>query len=345
MVRKAKRKTPKMRVLLSILLMVVIAFFACKYIITPIAQYLFEKYVEDRATQFPPSKIEPDLSVSISPDKLNSPNAILLRLEVRGHTSPDKSESQVGGMSPTKNYTILMQKNSEKKIYPASLTKMMTAIVAIENLPDLKEEIKLTNSTFQGLYKADASMAGFQPGEQVRGIDLIYGVLLPSGAESSIALAVKIAGSEQEFVKMMNKKAADLGMDNTNFENATGLHDENHYTTVKDMAILLSYTLRNDTFREIFTSSRHSTQPTNKHPGGITFYNTMFEGLNNQNIIGGEILGGKTGYTYEAGLCLASLAKVGKHEYILISAGAKGDHHSEQYNITDALAVYNSIGK
>jgi D-alanyl-D-alanine carboxypeptidase (penicillin-binding protein 5/6) len=222
---------------------------------------------------------------------------------------------------------------------------MMTAIVAIENLPDLKEEIKLTDSTFQGLYGADASMAGFQPGEQVRAIDLLYGVMLPSGAECCIGLADQIAGSEQNFVKIMNQKAADLGMDNTHFENATGLHNENHYTTVKDLAILLSYALQNDTFREIFTSSRHSTQPTNKHPGGITFYSTMFEELNNQNIIGGEILGGKTGYTDEAGLCLASLAKVGKQEYILISAGAKGDHHSEQYNITDALAVYNSIRK
>jgi len=188
-------------------------------------------------------------------------------------------------------------------------------------------------------------MAGFQPGEQVRAIDLLYGVMLPSGAECCIGLADQIAGSEQNFVKIMNQKAADLGMDNTHFENAIGLHNENHYTTVKDLAILLSYALQNDTFREIFTSSRHSTPPTNKHPRGITFYSTMFEDLSNQNIIGGEILGGKTGYTDEAGLCLASLAKVGKQEYILISAGAKGDHDSEQYNITDALAVYNSIRK
>lgn len=97
--------------------------------------------------------------------------------------------------------------------------------------------------------------------------------------------------------------------------------------------------------RETFTSSRHSTPPTNKHPGGITFNSTMFEELNNQNIIDGEILGGKTGYTDKAGLCLASLAKVGKQEYILITAGAKGNHKSEQYNFTDALAVYNSLGK
>lgn len=318
MVRKVKKKKSKIQILLFLLMIVIVAF-AYNSIISPGSQSS-----GDRTTPVPSSKIEPNSSTSISPDKLNSPNAILIGL---------------------KDHTILMQKNSEEKVYPASLTKMMTAIVAIENSPDLEEEIKLTNSTFQGLYEADASMAGFQPGEKVRVIDLLYGALLPSGAEACIGLADRIAGSEQNFVEMMNQKASDLGMDSTHFENATGFHDKNHYTTVKDLSILLSYALQNDTFREIFTSSRRSTQPTNKHPAGITIYNTMFKNLNNQNIIGGEILGGKTGYTDEAGLCLASLAKVGKQEYILISAGAKGDHHSEQYNITDALAVYNSIGK
>jgi D-alanyl-D-alanine carboxypeptidase (penicillin-binding protein 5/6) len=341
MVRKVKKKKSGIDIFVTLLLTVVIAAFVYKSIIIPGYQHIFEKEYDDKTSSYsfskatpvssdnktmpvPSLKLESEPSVSISPGELNSPNAILINL---------------------KDHTILMQKNSEEKIYPASLTKMMTAIVAIENLPDLKKEIKLTNSTFQGLYKTDASMAGFQPGEQVRAIDLLYGVMLPSGAECCIGLADQIAGSEQNFVKIMNQKAADLGMKNTHFANATGLHNVNHYTTVKDLAILLSYALQNDTFRDIFTSSRHSTQPTNNHPGGITFYNTMFEELNNQNIIGGEILGGKTGYTDEAGLCLASLAKVGKQEYILISAGVKGDHHSEQYNITDALAVYNSIGK
>ncbi|NPV92316.1 MAG: D-alanyl-D-alanine carboxypeptidase [Firmicutes bacterium] len=341
MVRKAKKKKSGIRILVALLLLVGIAAFVYKSIITPGNHQIFEEEYDDktssysslkitpdssddRTTPVPPSKLTPDPSVSISSGKLNSPNAILIRL---------------------KDHAILMQIKSEEKIYPASLTKMMTAIVAIENSPDLKEEIKLTNSTFQGLHGADASMAGFHPGEQVKAIDLLYGVMLPSGAECCIGLADQIVGSEQGFVKMMNQKAADLGMKNTHFANATGLHNANHYTTVKDLAILLSYTLQNDTFREIFTSSRHSTPPTNKHPGGITFYNTMFEELNNQNITGGEILGGKTGYTDEAGLCLASLAKVGKQEYILITAGAKGNHKSEQYNVTDALAAYNSLGK
>lgn len=324
MQRKIKKKKSKVHIFIAFLLMAIIAAFAYKSIIIPGYQLSLEKENDHREASAPRSDIELDPTVSISPDKLNSPNAILIRL---------------------KDDTVLMQKKSEEKIYPASLTKMMTAIVAIENLPDLRVGIKLSNSTFQGLYKADASMAGFEPGEQVRAMDLLYGVMLPSGAECSIGLANEIGGSEKNFVKMMNQKAAALGMKNTHFENTTGLHNKNHYTTVKDLAILLSYALQNDTFREIFTSSRYSTPPTNKHLGGITFNSTMFEELNNKNLIGGEILGGKTGYTDEAGLCLASLAKVGGQEYILISAGAKGNHYSQQYNITDALAVYNSIGK
>lgn len=239
----------------------------------------------------------------------------------------------------------LMEKDSGEIIYPASLTKMMTVLVALENMSDLQEEITISKAMYQSLIDEGASLAGFLPGERVRAIDLLYGVMLPSGAEACIGLAEHIAGSERGFVKLMNQKASDLGMENTHFENTTGLHHDNHYTTVEDMAVLLSYALRNDTFREIFTSSRHSTQPTNLHPDGITFYSTMFDKLENPSITGGEILGGKTGYTHEAGLCLASLAKVGEEEYILVSAGARGNHDTEQYNITDAITVYSSIGK
>ncbi len=258
-----------------------------------------------------------------SPNKLNSSNVILVRL---------------------KDQATLMQKNSRERIYPASLTKMMTAIVAIEKLPDLEVVIKLGDSIFEDLSGANASMTGFEPEEEVRAIDLLYGALLPSGAESCIGLACQIAGSEDEFVEMMNQKAKELGMDNTHFVNTTGLHDDNHYTSVEDMAELLSYALQNNTFRKIFTASRYSTKPTNMHPDGITYHSTMFQKLNEQDIVGGEILGGKTGYTDVAGLCLASLAKVNNQEYILITTGAKGNLRSKQYNIADAIKVYNNIG-
>lgn len=260
--------------------------------------------------------------LSIPPDNLYSTNVILLRLDDR---------------------SVLMQKNSEQKIYPASLTKIMTAIVAIEHMPDLQEKISLSSSMFQSLYKEDASMAGFVPNENAKAIDLLYGALLPSGAECCIGLANHIAKSEQDFTVLMNQKAAALGMQKTHFTNTTGLQDKNHYTTVNDLSKLLVYALQNKTFRQIFTAPRYSTAPTNKHPSGFTFQSTMFQNIKNPVVNGGKILGGKTGFTDEAGLCLASLAQKNGKEYVLITAGAAGNHKSEQYNIDDAFTVYNKL--
>lgn len=253
---------------------------------------------------------------------LNSPNAILVRLS---------------------DGSVLMEKNSDDKIYPASLTKMMTAIVAIENLHSLDEHITMPSSMFNALYKADASMAGFLPGEKVKAEDLLYGILLPSGAECCIGIADYVSGSESAFVQKMNEKAKRLGMDNTHFVNATGLQDENHYTTVKDLSVLLRYAIKNSTFRKIFTTPRHSTAATNKHKNGITFSSTMFKKMKSTSVSGGRILGGKTGYTDEAGLCLASLAKIDGKDYILVTAGAKPGSSSQPYNISDAREVYNEI--
>lgn len=260
----------------------------------------------------------------ITTDDLYSSNAVLISL--------DDNE-------------ILLDKSSDEKIYPASLTKIMTAIVAIENLPDLDEQIYLSEDMFEKLYSENASMAGFLPNEKVAAIDLIYGALLPSGAESCIGLADAIAGSEKSFVKLMNEKAEELGMNDTHFTNSTGLHDRNHYTTVNDIAKLLKYALQNDIFREVYTSKRHTTKATNLRSDGITFQSTMFRKMKTDNVNNGTIKGGKTGYTGEAKLCLASLAEIDGKEYILVTANADGSPYTEQFNILDAFTVYNQVSK
>ncbi|MCG8499668.1 MAG: D-alanyl-D-alanine carboxypeptidase [Firmicutes bacterium] len=316
MVQKTKKKKLSVQILLARVLLVAVITIAYSSISNCEKGPLHRKA---EIEETPPGSTAP-----ISTDTLYSSHAILVCLDDR---------------------SILMEKNSEEKIYPASLTKMMTVMVAIENLKDLQEEITLNDSMFQKLYHANATTAGFQPGEKVRAISLLYGALLPSGAECCIGLADRIAGSEQAFVKMMNRKAADIGLYDTHFTNTTGLHEENHSTTVKDMAVLLCHALQNDTFREIFTATRYSTLPTNKHPDGITFYSTMFTRIKDISSNNGKILGGKTGYTNKAGLCLASLGKERGKEYLLVTAGAKGDYQSEQYNIIDAINVYNSLGK
>lgn len=262
---------------------------------------------------------------------------------------PAVRELDITGINSS--YAVLMQADSgkvvgdisgETQMYPASMTKIMTAIVAIENLSDLNQEITVTNDMVADLYAQDATQAGFQPGETVQAIDLLYGVLLPSGAECCIALADTIAGSETGFVELMNQKAEKLGLENTHFCNATGLHADDHYSTAKDIADLLRYALKNDTFREIIESPYHSTPGTNVHPDGITFYSTMFKNLSDTTVIDGQIMGGKTGFTSEAGCCLASFAEIDDIDYILVTAGA---YQAGTPHIDDAVKLYNRLGE
>lgn len=238
---------------------------------------------------------------------------------------------------------VIAVHNGDARIYPASLTKIMTAVLAVEHTEDLDQTITLPEDIFPPLYEQGASMAGFQPGEEVRLKDLLYGILLPSGAECCLAFADRIAGSEEQFAVMMNEKAKELGMKDTHFTNSTGLQDSDHYSTVKDISILLRYALKNDVFRTVFTARRYSTRPSNLHPEGFTFYSTMFQSLEGRETADGEILGGKTGYTKGAGLCLASLARIHGKEYILVTAKAEGNHETEPFHILDAVSVYNQI--
>lgn len=255
---------------------------------------------------------------------INSSNAILIDLE---------------------NEEVLFDKNSERKMYPASMTKIMTAIIVLEHIKDLEVNISLNNDMFDYLYYENASMAGFLPKEKVSAIDLLYGLLLPSGAECAIGLAEHISGSESAFVDLMNEKAKEIGMNSTHFTNTTGLHDENHYSTVNDISVLLKYALKNDIFYEIFTSSRHSTLPTNRHDDGITCFSSLFSRIDSPNFKGGYIIGGKTGYTPEAGQCLASLAIKNERYYILVTSGADGDSRTQKFHIDDAFIIYDAIYK
>ena len=255
--------------------------------------------------------------------ELHSPHAVLLDL--------DSGET-------------LYQKAENEPAYPASLTKLMTAVVAVESLPDLSVETTLPESLFRRLLEAGASVAGFLPGETVTAEDLLYAALLPSGSDGAVGLAVAAAGSEVEFVERMNRKAVELGMDATHFVNATGLHDKRQVTTASDMAILVEYAMKNQAVARAFTVRRHTVTPTNRHPGGLTLHSTLFRRLDAFSGMpeGVELLGGKTGYTDEAGLCLASTARVSGKRLLLVTLGASGNNTGEPLHIEDALAVYSA---
>jgi D-alanyl-D-alanine carboxypeptidase (penicillin-binding protein 5/6) len=143
----------------------------------------------------------------------------------------------------------------------------------------------------------------------------------------------------------MNEKAAALGMEGTHFTNATGLHDPEQYSAARDIAVLLDYALENEIFYEIFTSRRHAAAGTNRRPDGVSLYSTMFAKAENEGEYGDfRLLGGKTGYTAEAGQCLASLAEKDGTRYLLVTAGAPaGSNRTEALHIADAVAVFSAI--
>lgn len=238
---------------------------------------------------------------------------------------------------------VVARKRDSEGAAPASLTKMMTVLLATEALQDLDTPVTLPEDIFPALYAADASMAGFKPGEEVTVRDLLYGAVLPSGAECCETLARLVSGSEEAFVALMNQKAGELGMEHTHFANCTGLTDPEHYSSAADLATLLQAALNNDTFRTVFTTAEYTSSATAQHPQGLHMTSTLLGKLKGTELENGKILGGKTGYTQAAGLCLASLAQVNGKEYILVTLGAPGDHATEQTNITDAVEVYNRL--
>ncbi len=248
---------------------------------------------------------------------------------------------------------VMIDKGSEDQIYPASMTKMMTLLVAIENAPALDSTMTLGPEVFAGLAEAHASVAGFKQGETVSVKDLLYGLFLPSGADAAQALALEEAGSETAFVGLMNEKAAALGMTGTHFVNTSGLHDPDHYTTLRDLETLMRYALENPTFSEIFQTRRYTATPS-LHTGGLVWESTLFAKLitppsidsdtnktisaNSSRIENDSILGGKTGYTNPAGLCLASIAEKNGTRYMLITAHAPVSN--TPYHILDADHIY-----
>ena len=218
-------------------------------------------------------------------------------------------QSEYGVVIDADTGEIIYQKNATAKIYPASLTKILTLLVAVENIKDLNDTFRMTSEIIDPHYREGASMAGFAPEEMVSIRDLLYGAVLPSGADATTALGIYIAGTEEAFADLMNQKAKELGITTAHFCNTSGLHDNNHYCTVTDMAIILKAAMDNETCCEILSTYQYTTAASPQNPEGILLTSTMFSRMTGEEPEGATILGGKTGFTDQSGNCLASFGK------------------------------------
>lgn len=231
---------------------------------------------------------------------------------------------------------VLYEKNADAIIYPASLTKIMTAIVAIEMTDNLQTQTIVEPQTIANYTAQNASMAGFQAGDFVTTEDLLYGTLLASGADATGTLADAVAGSEGKFVTLMNNKAQELGMHDTYFVNTSGLHDEAHVSSVRDISKLLRYALENPTFYQIFTSKSYTTYV----PNQLIITNSLFTKLPG---LDSPIIGGKTGYTPEAGLCLATIIEKEGKSFLFITTNAPSYIWTPPSHIEDALTAFEAL--
>lgn len=225
---------------------------------------------------------------------------------------------------------ILYEKNSEEQVAVASLTKIMTAIITIENITDLDQQVEITKDVFLGL--EEYAQAGLQTGQKVSYEELLYGVLLPSGADAVNAIVLSMGGQEK-FVELMNQKAKDLNLSNTHFDNAIGMDSEHNYSTASDIATLLKYALENEKFKEIFTKREYTIERLNlKLSNTLTKYATTSLDVS-------YITGAKSGFTDAAGYCLASIATLNEIDYLLVNLGSDPTSSKSQA-VKDATTIY-----
>ena len=237
---------------------------------------------------------------------------------------------------------VLSAKKQDEQISIASLTKMMTVLLAIENSSSLNQTVTITDEMIDGLYEEQASVAGYVTGDTATVLDLCYAAAIPSAADAANALAIQIGGSFEKFYQMMNDKAAQLGMDHTVFKSAHGLDREGQYSTVEDVSKLLCYALQNPTFKEIFSTKEHTTQATTYYPFGIPLASTIWAYADTYGYNLTNFSGGKTGYTLQAGRCIAYWATVNDMNIIAVTAGASTN--VEQYsNLSDAQTALTSL--
>ena len=223
---------------------------------------------------------------------------------------------------------VIYEKNSNEQTKIASLTKIMTSLVVLENINNIDDTVTVEYKDLQGL--KGYAVAGFKAGDTVTYKDLLYALMLPSAADAANILARNIAGNTEEFVNMMNDKANKLGLKNTKFSNPIGMDNDN-YSTAYDLSIILKEAIKSDLFKELYNTDSYTTT------NNIKLTKTTSKIASKYNLDISNLTGSKTGFTDEAGYCLASTATYNNVNYLVVTL------NSEELpnHIKDTLDLYN----
>lgn len=231
---------------------------------------------------------------------------------------------------------VLFEKNADQKVYPASITKIMTTLLILESDKyDPNAKIAMTEEALDLISGTGSSVSLLKAGEEITQLDLVYMVLMSSYGDCALLGAIYYGGSVENFVSMMNSRATELGLDGTHYENPIGLHHEENYTTARDTYLLTKTALENDTFKEVCESTRHTVKTSMS--GDRVLSTTNFLQDNTTNYYYQYAKGVKTGYTDEAGRCLVSTASYNGYNYACIVFGCPAN---EKKHFTESANLY-----
>ncbi len=282
-----------------------------------------------------------ETSETPAPESTPAPLADGITMEDPSLTPPDVEYAKSALLMDMHSGRVLYSKNLDERVYPASTTKIMTGILAIENA-NMEDTVSAPYEALKDITLEDSQM-GILVGENLTVEQLIKSMLVYSANDSANVLAVHISGSLDKFVDLMNQKAQELGMTNTHFANTCGLHDDNHYTTARDLAILTKYAMKNETFRDIVKMPIYKIPATNKYTMERILVNTnLFLGTSRSKYhYYPPAIGVKTGHTSQSGYCLVSAAAYENMEFLAIVMGCPDEDVGEQaYSYIDSKTLF-----
>lgn len=234
---------------------------------------------------------------------------------------------------------IVYEKNSNEKLYPASTTKILTAILVLENCK-LTDTITVTESSIDSI-PAGYVIGDLRIGEEFTIENMLYTLMLKSANDVAVLLAEHISGSVENFADLMNKKAIEIGCKNTHFVNPNGIHSDDHYTTAYDLALIAKYCMKNETFKRIVSTQEYTLPKTNLY----AYENRSFDNTNNlllskSSYYYENATGIKTGYTKEAGSCLVSSATKDDINYICVVLNSNSNKYGKNTRFTDSKKLF-----
>lgn len=255
---------------------------------------------------------------------------IIFMIPINGHAEEDtvaqpELQAEAAILMEAQSGQILYSKNAEQTMYPASITKILTGIIAIES-GQLDDVVTVSQNAFD----TGGTRVYLEVGEQKKLLDLVYGMLVNSGNDAAVAIAEHIGGTVEGFAKMMNEKARQLGAENSHFVNPSGMPDEEHVTTASDMARITRYAMHNETFREIVSTKEYAWEGDGWQPGSIVNHNRLlwdYEGAT----------GVKNGYTDAAQLTLVGASEREGQQLIAVVLKVPGAAKNVYRDITQLM--------